>query len=90
MSTFAWARRPGAKATTTPEPSPSPAYDAAIVRLGAGLGGAGVHGRSNTAQGTVTDEALCCLQGEQEVRYGQARRPNTQGGKCSTWTCYWR
>ncbi len=35
------------------------------------LVGAGVNGRSNTAQGTVTDEALCCLQGEQEVRYGQ-------------------
>ncbi len=42
MSTFAWARRLGAKATT-PEPSPSPAYDAAIVRLGrAGVNGDGV------------------------------------------------
>ncbi len=38
-------------------------------------------GGGNTAQETVTDEALCCLQGEQEVRYGQARRANTQGGK---------
>ena len=45
-----------------------------------GLGGC-QRGRSNTAQGTVTDKALCCLEGGQEVRYGQARRANTQGGK---------
>jgi hypothetical protein len=66
MSTFAWARRPGAKATTTPEPSPSPAYAAGIVRLGwAGVNGAGLRASVGAEDDEKKEQhcAACCRKG---------------------------